>query len=267
MREPPWVHRPPAPLRPDAVREALALLRRLAGELPAAQAAVVTDPARVSELEWELERRLVSGLTAALGPCPVLAEEHFARHGAEIPGRGRVRLVLDPLDGSASYARGSDRYAVSLAVLVDDRAVLGLVQDPVRDRLFSAVAGGGAWLDGAPLPADPAPAGRRVVVVKRQHLGRPDMAAAVDRLAGYRLERMECTSIKLCWVAQGRRAGLVKWLSRSNGVLLEWGTTAGLVICGEVGLRPQRLSGRPWRGEDGGLVVADPACRRDLGFS
>ena len=78
---------------------------------------------------------------------------------------------------------------------------------------------------------------------------------------------MELTALKLCWLATGDRAGVIKWLTEADGTLKVWGTAAGILICRETGIRAVRLSGMPWLGQDGGLVVADAKCLRDLGLS
>lgn len=201
----------------------------------------------------------------AFGPCEILAEEYFSRFGRIIKGEGRLSLVLDPLDGSASYLRGSATYASTVAIRLDGRPIIGVIYEPARRRLFSALAGHGAWENDRLLDRS-VTTGPRVVVVKVQHLGRPSVARVVGRLesSGYVVERMESTSLKLCLLAMGSRHALVKWLAEENRVVQDWGTTAGLVVCAEVGLAPLDLDGAPWSGRGGGMMVCDVPCLRDL---
>ena len=63
--------------------------------------------------------------------------------------------VLDPIDGTVNYAYGLGGFCVSLGLLHDGRPAAGWVLDPLRDELFSAVAGRGATLDGEPLATLP----------------------------------------------------------------------------------------------------------------
>lgn len=265
---PPWLETLPDQLTPSAVGGFVERFRPLSEGLLDHQQDIVGDPGALPALEWELEQRLLSLIRECFGPVRVLAEEYFARHRCEVPGTGRLRFVLDPLDGSASYARSSPCFATSLAIVLDGRPVVALVYEPVSGRLYSAVAGHGCYVNDEPLPHDVADASR-TAVIKTQWVARvPEMADRVRRLVerGYRLERMESTSLKLCWVAEGRRAGLIKWLSQAGDVVLEWGTTAGVLICTEAGMAPRRLDGTWWAGHGGGLVIGDDGYVRDIGL-
>jgi myo-inositol-1(or 4)-monophosphatase len=59
--------------------------------------------------------------------------------------------VTDPLDGTANYAARCPIFAVAIGLLHNGTPVLGLVFDPTTDRMFSAVKGGGATLNGIPI--------------------------------------------------------------------------------------------------------------------
>lgn len=63
--------------------------------------------------------------------------------------RGRYTWVLDPLDGTRNFASGIPQFAVSLALLEGDTPVMGMTYDPMRDELFSALRGNGAFLNGS----------------------------------------------------------------------------------------------------------------------
>jgi myo-inositol-1(or 4)-monophosphatase len=54
--------------------------------------------------------------------------------------------IVDPIDGTANFARGYPQWSVSVALAVDRLPVLGVIADPQRDELFYAVRGQGAWL-------------------------------------------------------------------------------------------------------------------------
>ena len=54
---------------------------------------------------------------------------------------------IDPLDGTSNYAAGLPFFAVSIALIIDKQQYLGLIYDPVRDEMFSAIKGQGAYLN------------------------------------------------------------------------------------------------------------------------
>ena len=59
--------------------------------------------------------------------------------------------VVDPLDGTRNYASGIPHFAVVVALAWHGEVVVGVTYDPVRDELFTAEKGKGAYLDGAPI--------------------------------------------------------------------------------------------------------------------
>lgn len=56
--------------------------------------------------------------------------------------------VVDPLDGTINFAQGIPVFSVSIALQYMGDSVAGVVYNPVTDQLFSAVRGGGSWLNG-----------------------------------------------------------------------------------------------------------------------
>jgi myo-inositol-1(or 4)-monophosphatase len=54
--------------------------------------------------------------------------------------------IVDPIDGTANFARGYPQWSVSVALAVNRQPVLGVVADPHRAEIFHAVRGQGAWL-------------------------------------------------------------------------------------------------------------------------
>jgi myo-inositol-1(or 4)-monophosphatase len=262
----PWLEALPAELPAEQMAGFIDRFCPVSQSLLPYQRAIAEDGADIGILEWDVEQQLIALIKEFFGPVTVLAEEYFGRHRREIGEPGRLRFLLDPLDGTASYRRGSPRLSTSLAVTLDGRSVLALVYEPAAGRLYSALAGHGCYVDGSRLRRRAGTT--RIVVVKRQWAAKvPELAERVRLLAdrGYRVESMEATALKLCWIAQGRRAGLLKWLSEVNGTVLEWGTTAGVLVCAEAGMRARRLDGSQWSGHQGGMLIGDDQYVKDVG--
>jgi myo-inositol-1(or 4)-monophosphatase len=76
----------------------------------------------------------------------ILAEES----GADATDRDGVWIV-DPLDGTVNFSHGHPHFAVSLAWAWRGRIEVGVIYDPLRDELFSAMRGGGAHCNGRPI--------------------------------------------------------------------------------------------------------------------
>ncbi|TLU73633.1 inositol monophosphatase [Lichenicoccus roseus] len=117
----------------------------------------------VTEADGAVEA-LIAGRLRTLFPDDGFKGEET---GESAEGAGAaLRWVVDPIDGTSNYARGRDRWAVSLGLMDGDRPVLGLVAAPVLRETFMAREGGGATLNGAPIrPADTADMRRAMVEV------------------------------------------------------------------------------------------------------
>lgn len=163
----------------------------------------------------------------------------------------RERLwVVDPIDGTNSFVAGRPEFAVCVGLVDAGRAVVGVVHNPVTGEMFSAVEGGGAFCDGAPLRvSDVGPAERPCIVASRWEMNRGEFAAFA---ADWRVEPLGSTAYKMCRVAQGGAEAFV-----SRGPKAEWDVCAAVVIVQEAGGRVTKLDGTPaafnqpepqWRG-------------------
>jgi myo-inositol-1(or 4)-monophosphatase len=92
---------------------------------------------------------LIVGLVRSNFPDHHIMAEETANEGLQ-PG---YTWVIDPLDGTTNFIHGFPVVAVSIAVCLEKKPVLGLVLDPIRNELFFAKKDEGAWLNGLPLQA------------------------------------------------------------------------------------------------------------------
>lgn len=241
--------------------------RVLADPLVDEQAAHRRNPAGLAAREWDLEQAMIEVLLRYLPGIPVLAEERWSKDQSLVGASGGTqRIVLDPLDGSNSYLRGSGLYSTTAALYGPRGPEAGFVYQPATKDLYFAARGRGASLNGEPLPG-PVPAPSAVVSVRSTIRGSVEVERFVAAVGatGYRIEQqMSCSSLKLCWVATGRRGAVVKHVRRVAGELLAWGTAAGALIALEAGCSAVQLDGVPWTGGDGNLLVASPSMLEQL---
>jgi myo-inositol-1(or 4)-monophosphatase len=96
----------------------------------------------VTQVDIDAEEVIVGTIREAFPDDEFLGEE------GHVAGPCADRLwVIDPLDGTRNYAVGIPFFCVSIALSVEDRPVLGVIYDPIRDELFSAEAGQGTHLN------------------------------------------------------------------------------------------------------------------------
>ena len=99
----------------------------------------------VTEADITVDRYLYASLLAARPGYGWLSEESV--DDADRLEHRRV-FIVDPIDGTRGFIRGEDSWTVSLAVVEDGIAVVGVVYAPVRDELYEATQDGGARFNG-----------------------------------------------------------------------------------------------------------------------
>lgn len=70
-----------------------------------------------------------------------------AEEGGEHLGESEYVWVVDPLDGTRNFAHGFPQFSISIAVLKNHQPEVGLIYDPIRQELFSATKGQGAYVN------------------------------------------------------------------------------------------------------------------------
>ena len=153
--------------------------------------------------------------------------------------------ILDPLDGTTNFAHGCPLFATSLALVIANRVVLGLVYDPIRDELFSALQGQGAFLNDQPLQCSRPlrPLAQCLALVDFKRLT-PSLATALATQPPFASQRnIGAVVLDWCWLAAGR-ADL--YLHGGQGL---WDYAAGQLILAEAGGASATLQGEPvWNG-------------------
>jgi myo-inositol-1(or 4)-monophosphatase len=188
----------------------------------------------VTAMDREVERMVRTSITQAFPRDAVLGEEDGA--SADL-ARAEHVWIIDPIDGTANYARGIAHYCVSIGVLHDGAPAIGALHDPSHERLYWAARGQGAWLDenGATrrLAVSPIAALEGATVECGWSLRRPqaDYVALVERMlsAGCAIRRAGSGALGLADVAAGRTEGYAELHINS------WDCAAGLLLVAEAG--------------------------------
>ena len=111
----------------------------------------------VTEADKASEKFITERLESRFPNYAVLGEEFGMSRKARMPDTSASAVqsdhcwVTDPLDGTANYAARCPIFAVAIGLLHNGNPVLGVLFDPNTDRMFSAVKGGGATLNGVPI--------------------------------------------------------------------------------------------------------------------
>jgi len=96
----------------------------------------------VTEADRASERLVVQRLLAHYPDHSIVAEEGGGREGST-----EYRWFVDPLDGTTNFAHGYPAFNVTLALARGDEMIVGVVYDPLREEMFAAEKGSGAYLN------------------------------------------------------------------------------------------------------------------------
>ncbi len=187
----------------------------------------------------------------------VLAEEGGGK-------REGTMWVVDPLDGTTNFTRGFPSVGVSVGLLEDRKPVLGVVLAPFFKLEFTAVRGGGAFMNGERLPHLRALEPSKAVVATgfpfRNRALLPRyllvMEEALHRFED--LRRAGAAALDLAWTAAGTFDGFFEL------GLNPWDVAAGSALVIEVGGRVTDWSGGDTWIETGNILAAAPAVHEVL---
>jgi myo-inositol-1(or 4)-monophosphatase len=98
----------------------------------------------LTETDAEVERLIAARIAESFPDDDFFGEEGGGSFGRDV-------WIVDPIDGTADFARGVPHFCVSIAFVRDGRAEIGVLYDPMLDELFAAQRGAGATLNGAPI--------------------------------------------------------------------------------------------------------------------
>ncbi len=195
----------------------------------------------VTQYDNIAQRVIVGYLRKNFPEYGILSEENVEHN------RGKsIKWILDPLDGTTNFAHDLPIWAISLALEIEGKIVIGIVYDPTRKELFSAIARRGAWLNG-----------RRIHVSKTNTLNKSllvtgfpyDIRESKRNNLNYfarfcvraqAVRRLGSAALDLCYTACGRFDGY--WELK----LSPWDQAAGFLILKEAGGRVTDFKGRPF---------------------
>lgn len=159
----------------------------------------------------------------------------FMEESKEIVGTENARFIVDPLDGTTNFLHGLPHWAISIALEKNGEVVEGLVMDPVKNEMFHATKGVGAFSGRNRLRVS----GRKDAFSSMVATGAPRYQSqkhhyfateykAVQN-AGYSMRRFGAAALDLAYVAAGRCEAF--W----ERDLKSWDVAAGLLIVKEAG--------------------------------
>jgi len=171
----------------------------------------------------------------------ILAEEGYeegkSEGGSSLRNQSGFLWIIDPLDGTTNFMHGIPHYGVSIALLYNGEAQVGLIRDVCRAESFFAIRGQGAFLDDQSFRVSPEPLLANSLITTGfpyKHFDFIDAYTTSIRSFwkdSRGVRRPGSASLDLAWVACGRFEGFFE-----QG-LMPWDVAAGALIVEEAGGR------------------------------
>ncbi len=196
----------------------------------------------------------------------------FGEEGTRDRMAGEYRWYVDPLDGTTNFAHGIPHFCVSMGLEhrpaglkpeEDGTLVAAVLYDPMRDELFTAERGKGAWLNGKPMRASrTAELGEALVATgfpsRKRHMSPNIHFYQEFTLRSHGVRRGGSAALDLAYVACGRMEAF--WEFKLN----PWDTAAGILLVIEAGGRVTDFSGEPFRLDSQEILASNGLIHQEL---
>jgi len=192
----------------------------------------------VTKADKDADKAIVSIISKKYPEHKIVSEE--SKHSK----KSDYVWYIDPLDGTANFSSGIPFFSTSICLAYKGEIILGVVYDPLRNELFSAEKGKGAFVNG-----------KRIRVSKESNLERAMIGAdlghvernktlsklikADDIVRGQRI--LGSAALGLCYTACGRLNAYMA------GHVFNWDIGAGTLIAGEAGGKVSDFKGKEWK--------------------
>ncbi len=241
---------------PGEIHEFVCDLARRAGEL---QLSRYRDPGTVSEkgpkdlvteVDFLCEELMVSAIRKRYPEDAILSEER----GGEISRAGRTWL-LDPVDGTANYARGNPLFCACVSVMEDETVTHAAVAAPRVGDLYHAALGNGAYLDSSegrfPLRVSGTESLEYAFFGADLAFSREEDGVQRVLSSSWQFRALGSAGVRGAWLAAG-------YLDISIGTRnTAWDYAPTVLLVSEAGGRVTDLSGGEWTHASEGLVATN----------
>lgn len=210
----------------------------------------------VSIADTNAEKSIIADLKKAYPDYGIVGEESgTVVHDDNANANSDHIFYIDPLDGTTNFLYNIPYFSVCINLEYRGEVVAGVVYDPIRDEMFSAILGKGAYLNDKPIRVSGRediadcifvtgvmPTPERIPVAQREQ------KAVLS--GGVAVRNMGSAALDLCWVGAGRFDG--QW----HHDLSPWDCAAGMIVVREAGGTVTNLHGADYNVHKDNCIVA-----------
>jgi 3'(2'), 5'-bisphosphate nucleotidase len=184
---------------------------------------------------------LVESLQSLIPDAPVISEESAELNHEDIAA-WRCFWLVDPLDGTKEFLKGTNEFTVNVALIEAGQLILGVVHAPALHLTYYGLRNSGSWRQNGndhprAISTRPADSERISVVASKDHAG-PLVETMLGRLSKPHLQSMG-SSLKFCLVAEGKADLYLRDLPT-----MEWDTAAAQCVVEAAGGGVYSLDGK-----------------------
>ncbi|ALV20889.1 MAG: inositol monophosphatase family protein [Carnobacterium sp.] len=212
----------------------------------------------VTNIDKEIEQFFIQKINRYFPEERVLGEEGSGHQMTDLKG---IVWIIDPIDGTLNFVNQQNDFAIMISIYEDGVGQSGYIYDVMRDELYTAYKGQGAYLNDQKLPrVEDKALGQGLVAISYRLMSKENNEAAKKigkTSSGVRM--IGSAGLETVHVATGR---LVAYLGAS---LAPWDIAAGKIIAEEVGLLYTQLDGQPIDLlNKNATIVATPAVHKEV---
>jgi len=195
-------------------------------------------------------------------------KQEFPKYGflseeAGVGGEQKNRWIVDPLDGTTNYVLGLKAYGVSIALMLEGKIVLGVINIPETKQLFWATKSGGAYVNGKKIHASQKTNLNKAFLTFCHGSDLVDLKSAIKlykvfKLKGLEYRQIGSAALELCLVACGRTEAI-----NLPGANL-YDVAAGALIVSEAGGKVTDFKNKTWPEKNGDLLASNGLLHQDL---
>ncbi len=216
----------------------------------------------VTASDKKVEKIIINELGIEKSGYSVLTEERGV-----IEGKNKTsRWIIDPIDGTTNFLNGVPHFAISIAFEENQEIKSGIIFDPIKNEMFSAHKGSGAYLNNSRMRVSNksdfknsliATGGPRFVSEQKEKIMKEYIK--VSKKVRPAIRKFGSAALDLAYIAAGRIDGL--W----HRDLKYWDIAAGIVLIKESGGYINNIDGTDFNENKNDIIASNTRIHKELG--
>jgi myo-inositol-1(or 4)-monophosphatase len=209
-----------------------------------------TSKEAATKYDKQIDKFIVSQIRKNYPDHNILSEESSFKRG-----NSNYLWIVDPLDGTSNFANQNPLFSVCIALMRDNKLILGAVYSPVIDEFYIGEKGKGAFLNGKRIKvSEISEIGKSYLVYcEGREKNRQRFAKIINKIYSKvtDVRKIGSAGLETSWVASGRCEAYF------TTKIEPWDVAAGILLVQEAGGKISDFKGNPWRVKTGDLLFSN----------